>query len=427
MLDEVSMNLCSVSWIRAVVALAFVAACGGDNALQGTMVAGGTGPSAGAGTLPIAGSSGAAAGTPAAGSGTAGATTSGVAGRSGGAGATPAAAGAGGAATAGAGGATMPAAGSGGMAGTEPAATGGSSGAMAGTGGASGGAGGGAGGTVAVSDPKSCEGLPPVTDYTAPGPFNDVKMFSGVGPSSNYTLYRPTTSLGKDGFKHPVATWGNGILTSPDMYKKLLMHIASHGFVIIGCNDNQPERPCVNAGMDWLVQQNTAAGELQGKLDTTREVTIGYSWGGGAAIDTADRPNVKATFSLHGMPPRVTDAWTKMHAPLMLTTSTGDNFVTADGYVTPNYEKSTVPTFYGTLQNSMAGHLYIADEGSGICIGELLASTFGSCGDAKSEQGPAVAWLRYWACNDQGAKSYFFGDDCVMCKSPWTKPQRKNW
>ena len=72
------------------------------------------------------------------------------------------------------------------------------------------------------------------------------------------------------------------------------------------------------ACMDWLVQQNTASGELQGKLDTTREVTIGYSWGGGAAIDTADRPNVKATFSLHGMPPREADAWTKMHAPLML-------------------------------------------------------------------------------------------------------------
>src|SRR5262249_5209399 len=139
---------------------------------------------------------------------------------------------------------------------------------------------------------------------------------------------------------------------TPDMYQKLLKHVASHGFVVIGCNDTQAERACLNDGMDWLVKQNTEDGPLKGKLDTSREVTIGYSWGGGAAIDTADRPNVRATFSLHGMPPRVDGAFDKMHAPLLLTTSTGDNFVTASGYVTPNYEKAIVPTFYATLDDS---------------------------------------------------------------------------
>lgn len=279
---------------------------------------------------------------------------------------------------------------------------------------------------TATADGMTCESLPAVTDYAAKGPFADAKMFTNVGPNNNYTLYRPATSLGKDGFKHPIASWGNGIATTPDMYQKLLTHIATHGFVIIACNDTQAERPCVSAGMDWLVMQNMS-GELAGKLDTTREVTIGYSWGGGAAIDTANRPNVKATFSLHGMPPRETNAWDAMHAPLLFTTSTGDNFVTASGYVTPNYEKSKVQTFYGTLQNADAGHLYIADTSAGICIGAVLAGTFGTCGNAMAEQGPAVAWLRYWACGDQGAKHYFFGDDCVMCKSPWTMPQRKNW
>ena len=63
--------------------------------------------------------------------------------------------------------------------------------------------------------------------------------------------FRPSTSLGKDGFKHPIASWGNGILTTPDMYQKLLLHLASHGFVIIGCNDTQPERPCLSTGIEW--------------------------------------------------------------------------------------------------------------------------------------------------------------------------------
>jgi hypothetical protein len=276
--------------------------------------------------------------------------------------------------------------------------------------------------------PGDCTSLPPVTDYAALGPFTDVKMFSGVGPSNNYTLYRPDSSLGKDGFKHPVATWGNGILTTPDEYQKLLTLVASHGFVIIGCNDTQPERPCLSDGMDWLIKQNDADGPMKGKLDIDREIAIGYSWGGGAAIDVSDRPNVKVTASLHGMPPRVSDAFDKMHAPLLLTTSTGDMFVTASGYVTPNYQSSMVQTFYGTLVDPNAGHLYIADDDASICtLASALTSTFGTCEGAIQEKGPLVAWLRYWACDDQNAKQFFFGDDCTLCKTPWTMPQRKNW
>jgi dienelactone hydrolase len=326
---------------------------------------------------------------------------------------------AGGGATASAG----PLAGAGGVTGS----TGGSAGTS--TAGGSSGSDGSAGAPMAGSATNvagACTGLPAVTDYAAKGPFADAKMFANVGPSNGYTIYRPDASLGKDGFKHPIATWGNGIATTPDQYTKLLNLIASHGFVIIACNDTQAERACLNAGLDWLVMQNSMSGALQGKLDTTREVTIGYSWGGGAAIDTADRPNVKATFSLHGMPPRVSDAWDKMHSPLLLTTSTGDAFVTASGYVTPNYEKSKVATFYATLKEDV-GHLYIVDQGAAICIGAVLGSTFGNCGDAKDEQAAAVAWLRYWACDDQNAKKFFFGDDCTLCKAPFAMPQRKNW
>lgn len=290
------------------------------------------------------------------------------------------------------------------------------------------GSGGAAGDASAAGTPGDCTSLPPVTDYTAPGPFADAKLFASVGPSSNYTMYRPDSSLGKDGFKHPIATWGNGIMTTPDQYKKLLTLVASHGFVIIGCDDTKVERACLNDGMEWLIQQNTADGPLKGKLDVNREVAIGYSWGGGAAIDVSDRPNIKVTVSLHGMPPRVSDAFDKMHAPLLLTTSTGDMFVTASGYVTPNYESSKVQTFYGTLMDPNAGHLYIVDSDGSICsAAALLGSTFGSCQGAPQEKGPTVAWLRYWACGDQGAKDFFFGDDCELCKGHWMNAQRKNW
>jgi len=288
------------------------------------------------------------------------------------------------------------------------------------------GAGTGSGGAAGGERGTDCSTLPAVTDYGAPGPFSDAKMFTKVGPNGNYTMFRPDTSLGKNGFVHPLATWGNGIMTTPDEYDKTLTLLASHGFVIIACNDTMAERPCLNAGMEWLIQQNTADGTLKGKLDTGREVAIGYSWGGGAAIDVSDRPNIKATVSLHGMPPRVTTAFDMMHSPLLLFTSTGDMFVTAAKYVTPNYESSKVQTFYATLKDDSAGHLYPVDMGVAICIGSILGATFGACGDDVEEHAPTIAWLRYWTCGDQGAKKFFYGSDCTLCgKKPWAAQQRK--
>jgi dienelactone hydrolase len=160
---------------------------------------------------------------------------------------------------------------------------------------------------------------------------------------------------------------------------------------------------------------------MKGKLDTTREVTVGYSWGGGAAIDTADRPNVKATVSIHGMPPRRQDAFATLHAPLLLLTSVGDSFVTSSGYVHPNYESSSkVPTIYAQLQDSAVGqtvdHLFIVDEGASSCVANLF---LGDCGSAKYQRAPTIAFLRYFACNDQGAKKFFYGSDATLCKTPW--------
>ncbi|HVW26116.1 MAG TPA: dienelactone hydrolase family protein [Polyangiaceae bacterium] len=408
-------------WLPVVTAV-FAACSSGQDGTPGSNAGLGTagGAGAGAGGTPIAASGGA----PVVGAGGAPVGQGGAVGTGG-----TAITASGGTAPIGNGGSPIATGGavSGGAGGTG---AGGSSVSTGGVGGASGAAGAagtaGAAGAGAGGSSNDCSSLPPVTDYTMPGPFADAKMFTSVGPNNNYTLYRPDASLGKNGFIHPIATWGNGILTTPDQYNKTLSLIASHGFVIIACNDTMAERPCLNAGMDWLVQQNTADGPMKGKLDVNKEVAIGYSWGGGAAIDVSDRPNIKATVSLHGMPPRVSNAFDLLHAPLLLFTSTGDMFVTASQYVTPNYQKSMVQTFYATLNDSMAGHLYPVDVGASICIGAILGATFGSCGGDIQEHAPTIAWLRYWTCGDQGAKKFFFGSDCTLCgQSPWNAEQRK--
>jgi hypothetical protein len=242
-----------------------------------------------------------------------------------------------------------------------------------------------------------------------------VQIQRRVGPNGNYTLVRPGASLGRDGFIHPVASWGNGIATTPDEYLSLLKLLASHGFVVIACNDLQAERPCLSAGLDWLARQN-GAGPMAGKLDLTREVAVGYSWGGGAAIDASDRPGMKATVSLHGMPPRGASAFDRLHAPLLLFTSTGDTFVTRDQYVTPSYAASKVQTFYATLLDATVGHLYVVDQGALACLASPL---LGACGGALLERAPTVAWLRMNACGDRAARGLFFGPGCTLCQAPW--------
>jgi len=242
--------------------------------------------------------------------------------------------------------------------------------------------------------------LPPVDDYGAPGPFATVTI-TNTGPDGSYTLFRPAT-LGENGFLHPPATWGNGIGTTPDLYDGLLTTIASHGFVVIASNSTTVNAVLMTAGLDWLIAENAGQGELAGKLDSSRAISIGYSLGGRGAVDTGKHPNVITTVSFHGL----TGDSASLHGPLLLITGTLDDFVSPAQFVDPTFNASTVPTFYATL---------------------IGASHVKPLFDAGEERAPAVAWLRLFAYGDEGARKFFYGDDCVLCRDPWTDPRTKNW
>ena len=249
--------------------------------------------------------------------------------------------------------------------------------------------------------------VPAVTDYSQDGPFGSVTV-NGSGPSGAFTLIKPQ-KLGEGGFLHPIATWGNGITTTPALYPELLGAIASHGFVVIASDSPNVTAAMMTEGLEWLIAQNGAAGDLQGKLDVDCAITIGYSLGGGAAVTSGSHAAVKATVSFHGL----AGAAEKLHSPLLLFTSTADGFVTKAGFVQPCYDRSSVvPTVLATLEvpgapADFAGHLY----------------PLGGAGDVRA---PAIAWLRMWVYGDQGGRHYFYGDDCTLCKTPWIDIQRKN-
>jgi dienelactone hydrolase len=264
--------------------------------------------------------------------------------------------------------------------------------------GASGGSGGGGGSPLA-----------PVTNYADPGPLKTATK-SGTGPDGTYTAIYPDP-LGANGFLHAPITFGPGTGMQVSQLSGLLQRFASHGFVVIarqldGGPGSEATRMRMTAGLDWIIAQNSAAGSMfQGKIDVTRAVAMGYSVGGTGAVEIGGHAAIATVVAIHGH-----QAEGDLHGPLLLIGGSED-LNGNESWLAPTYAASTVQTFFSLVEG--ADHGYIQGTVNGVPGGV--------------ETPAIVAWLRYWIYNDQAAKNYFYGDDCVMCKDPWTEPQRKNW
>jgi hypothetical protein len=273
--------------------------------------------------------------------------------------------------------------------------------------GGSGGQGGAAGGGAAGAGGSP---LPPVTDYADPGPFDTVTQ-ANTGPDGTYTIIRPNP-LGEDGFLHAPITFGPGTGMQVSQLSGLLQRFASHGFVVIGRQlDGGPgdaaTRMRMTNGLDWIIAQNTVGGSVfEGKLLVTKAVAMGYSVGGTGAVEIGGHPAIATVVSIHGH-----GAEGDLRGPLLLIGGTEDTQSNGMSWLAPTYEDSQVQTFFSLVVG--ADHGYIQGTVGGVPGGV--------------ETPAIIAWLRYWIYNDQGAKNYFYGDDCVMCASPWSNPQRKNW
>ena len=253
-------------------------------------------------------------------------------------------------------------------------------------------------------DTAGASTLPPVTDYSAAGPFATVTD-KNVGPGNGYTVYRPKT-LGENGLLHAPIIFGPGIGMQVSQMSGMLLNFASHGFVVVGTpvlngGPNDPNnKSAMIKGLDWIIAQNSQPGTYEGKLDVKHAISMGYSVGGTAAVEVGAHEAVATTVSIHGH-----TATSALHGPMLQTSGTKDTVGLPMQQKT--YDSSKVQTFLATVKD--ADHGYIQNANGGV-------------------QRPAiVAWMRYWIYNDQGGKNYFYGDDCVMCTAPWTNPQRKNW
>ena len=298
---------------------------------------------------------------------------------------------------------TNGASGTDGSAGSGTGGTAGSAGGSVGTSGASGTAG--TAGTAGAGG-SGGQALPPVTDYAARGPFMTTST-PNTGPGNRYTIYRPNP-LGENGFVHSPMIFGPGIATQASQYRALLDHLASHGLVTISVNSMSggpgaaANLTAMREGLDWIIAQNGQAGVFQGKLAVNRAVTMGYSIGATASVQLSSHPAIITTFSIHGH-----NTSGDPHGPVILLTGTEDVIAANRTTLTTLTEAPAV------LMALPIGHLDVIAE---IALG-------GSISANARYIAPITAWVRYWVNGDQNAKSFFWGNGCKMCTTPWITPE----
>jgi dienelactone hydrolase len=310
--------------------------------------------------------------------------------------------------------------GTGGGAGQLPPGRGGSpmggSGAsgVAGTAGqAPGGRGGGpAGGSGATDAGAGCTiGLWPASDPSMPGPFatvteNNVGPAAGVGVDGGaapmFTLFRPT-DLGQGGLCHPVITWGNGTGATPSIYKTLLNHLASHGFVVIASNSTnvaQGDPAPMLAGVSWVLEQNAdPSSVMYQRIDTTHIGATGHSQGGFATTTAGADARITTIAPLCGATTQ-----RNLHGPALLFCGGMDTTVPC----------STVMNAYNGITNQpiMLASYLAADHANWITFrGTTVAPV----------EAAVTAWMRVHLMGDAGLRGRFYGPACTLCQdAAWT-------
>jgi len=311
--------------------------------------------------------------------------------------------------TAGAAGAAGGSSGNGGSAAGSGAISGAGGSAESGSGGAveSGGASG-ASGAGAIDTGT----LPAVTDPGEPGSFTP-KWEAEVGPDRSYTTIAPM-ELAASELKHPIVIWGPGAGAYPEIYKTLLDHIASHGFVIVAYYTT-PAGPELNAAIDWIIAESKRDGSPYfDKVDTTKIAMGGQSAGSLATFEAGDDERLTTTLHINGGTFNGSDVLNLIKPALFIcgddpAVSGGDGTWESD-LARPNCDRdfmnAKVPVWYGVAVGS--SHTTIIDNpSSGMPVtSDALKKPYLAAN---------AAWLRWQLAGDQQMKALFVGPSCGFC------------
>jgi hypothetical protein len=209
-----------------------------------------------------------------------------------------------------------------------------------------------------------------------------------------YTLYYPKNMV--DGQLYPIISWANGTCAKTTGYDALLTHVASQGFIVIATNSRYTGSGKFQLrGVDYIVAENARAeSPLFNRVEVANVGLFGHSQGGGSTGAASADPRIKSSVLMHG------GSGSMLHAPAFFLTGEMDN----PTGVRSAYDGARVPAAFGNLK--MSNHITMMKE-------------------PKRMAPEVAAWFRYTMLNDELAKTWFVGADCLLCKDPeWVYAQK---
>ncbi len=255
----------------------------------------------------------------------------------------------------------------------------------------------------------------PTADPSAAGPYevvteNDVGPEAGVagddGTVPRFTLFRPET-LSPGGLCHPVVTWGNGTGSTPNLYRSLLGNLASHGFVVIGSNNEnvgQGDPKPMLVGVTWILEQNEdPSSVLYHRIDVTHIGATGHSQGAFATSSAAGDSHITTSVPIEGA-----QVQRNLHGPAMFFCGGMDDIVPCDSAQTAIDAVTTLPAMY-------AEYLSV-DHGSWLGRGSQPSVV----------ESAVTAWMRVHLMADEALKPWFYGASCTLCTDSGWVIQQKN-
>jgi hypothetical protein len=250
--------------------------------------------------------------------------------------------------------------------------------------------------------------------FNVAGSFGAVSTQTVTVNGNGYKLFYPTT-LGANGYHHPIITWANGTSANPDNYTGLLNRLASWGYVVVASTSGTTgPGTLVVAGAQWMVAQNTTAGSIfNGKLDTTKVGAAGHSQGASGAINatTLSGGLIKSTLVFDLPNPVWVGAESAMNfslitKPIMFMTGGNDWLISSASGNTGYYNQVAGAAAKASLNG--AGHNTIQGTGGGYL-------------------GYTVAWFEYTLKGNTTARSAYVGSPPeINTNSAWANQAEKN-
>ena len=203
-------------------------------------------------------------------------------------------------------------------------------------------------------------------------------------------------------------TWGNGTGSTPNLYRALLNHLASHGFVVIASNSTnvaQGDPPPMLAGVTWVLEQNADPIERACTSASTRRTSARP---GTRRAASRRRPPVATRASRRSRPLCGAPNQRNLHGPAMLFCGGMDTTVPC----------STIMNAYTGISNQpvMLASYLAADHANWI--------TFGG-NTVKPVEVTVTAWMRVHLMGDTALRGRFYGASCTLCQDTAWSVMRK--